>query len=357
MDDHPHFYDEMRERVAKKLGRPVRDAEWSYLLEREYWPYEAKSTFRGEPDVQAQFLAGEVRKFRVANLFAFGRAPGARRASASDRLVELSPDESLMAAAVSDVMAARAAVLPEVKHVHKTMGMRMDAAVRYWNEEGGLLHPGAIEHVVTLAVRFGWDPANAAVFAFAGATPMVEPLRASISVIDFPDEYNPTQVRSRARILLEADPWIDEQTLIKAFRALRKEAIGSDQHRPSPQQLEVFRFVVWRLDEHGNPRKDANNPRGSWQAIGRQWNTEHRDDEWKYKRDDYVKKAFDSVNKKLVARRIVLEGEDEISLDVRAQGREHGKQYLSYVDSRHRSPRDQFSKKAGSLQGSAPDVG
>ena len=71
------------------------------------------------------------------------------------------------------------------------------------------MHPGLIEHVVRLAVRFGWDPAYAAMFAFAGATPMVEPLRASISVIDFPDKYNPTRVRSRARVLLEADPWVD----------------------------------------------------------------------------------------------------------------------------------------------------
>jgi hypothetical protein len=357
MDDHPHFYDEMRERVAKASGRPIRDAEWFYLLQHGFWPQDATTAFPGEPDTQARFLADEIRKFRAAGLFAFGRAPGARRASPSYTIVALSPDESLMSAAVSDAMAARAAVLPEVQYVHRTMPMRPDQAERFWSEEGGLVHPALIDHVTTLAIRFGWDPAYAAGFAFAGATPMVEPLRASISVIDVPDEYDPTRVRSRARVLLEADPLLSERTLLTAFRALRKEVIGGDQHLPTPQQLEVFRFVVWRLDERGQPRKDAANPKGSWQAIGRQWNAEHKDDGWRYKRDDYVKKAFDAVNKKLVARRIVLDGEDEISLDVRAQGREHGKQYISFVDFSHRSPRDRFPKKARGRQTIAPDPG
>jgi hypothetical protein len=279
MGDSPNLRDEMRVRVEKRLGRAMRDAEWLYLVQHGYWPEDAKVAF-DEPEEQARFLAAEVRKFRAANYFAFGRAPGARRASASDKHIELSPDESLMAAAVSDAMAARAAILPSVQKVHKMMGMSRADAEHFWSEMDGPVHPGAVEHVVRLAVRFGWDPAYAATFAFAGATPMVEPLRASISVIDFPDEYDSTQVRSRARVLLEADPWIDEQTLVKAFRALRKELIGSDQHRPTPQQLEVFRFVVWRLDERGKPRKTAGNPRGSWQGLGREWNSEHQDDDW-----------------------------------------------------------------------------
>jgi hypothetical protein len=273
-------------------------------------------------------------------------------------MVVLSPDESLMAAAVSDAMWARAAVLPEVQIVRELVPpMRRDEAERFWSEEDGPVDAGLIAHVITLAVRFGWDPAYAALFAFAGTTPLVEPLRASISVIDFPDEYDPTRVRSRGRILLEVDPWLSERTLLTAFRALRKEVIGGDQHLPTPQQLEVFRFVVRRLDERGQPRKDAANPRGSWQAIGRQWNADHKDDAWHYERDDYVKKAFDSVNRKLVARRMLLTGEDEISLDVRAQGREHGKQYTSFVESRHRSPRDRFRKKGRGRQTSASDHG
>jgi hypothetical protein len=357
MYDRSNSHDEMRVRVEKKLGRPIRGAEWFYLLQHGYWPQDATIAFPDEPEEQAIWLAGQVKLFRKSELFAFGRAPGARRAPASARHVALSPDESLMAAAVSDAMAARASVLPEVKYVHKTMGMNSNEAERFWSEEDGLVHSGLIQHVVRLAVRFGWDPAYAATFAFAGVTPMVEPLRASISAIDFPDEYNPTQVRSRARVLLDADPWIDEQTLVTAFRALRKELIGSDQHRPTPRQLEVFRFVVWRLDERGNPRKDATNPQGSWQGIGRQWNAEHKDDDWKYNQDDTIKKVFDSVNKRLVARRIALDGEEEISLDARAPGREHGKEYISFVDSRHRTPRDQFPKKARGPQTTANDVG
>jgi hypothetical protein len=337
--------------VEKKLNTPLRQAEWDELV-REHWLEDALQTFYGDQKAQIDYLAGTVRKLRASGYFAFGRSPGRRRASTTDRFLELSSDESLMAATVSEAMAARARALPAVKDVHNTILMRADTAEQFWSEEDSPLYPELIQHVVSLAVRFGWDPENAALFAFSDTIPLVEPLRASISAIDFPDEYDPSQIRSRCRLLLDADPWISEATLLKAFRELRKESIGSDQRLPTPQQLEVFRFVLTRLDDRGQPIRDSANRRGSWQGIGRQWNELHEDDGWSYSRPDHIKEVFDTVSKKLVARRFVLSGEDELSLEARASGREHGKRYTSFVDPRHRTPGDCRSTK--SRQGVVP---
>jgi hypothetical protein len=337
-------HNEMRCLVEKKIG-PIRNAEWFRILTERYWPQDARIAFPADEKAQVEFLAATVREFRAAGYFSFGRAPGPRRANELDQVVGLSPDESLMAAAVSDAMASRATALPAVKYVHENLAMQPDEATRLWSEEDGPLDPGLIDFVVGLALRFGWDPEYAAGFALAGETPLVEPLRSSISIIDVPDEYDSTQIRSRPRILLEADPWISEDTLLKAFRGLRKELIGGDQHRPTPRQLEVYRFVVTRLDERGRPRKDSANPNGSWQGMGRAWNAAHGDDGWAYSRFDQVKSVFDSVNKKLVARQIVLDGEEEISVDARRQVREHGKRYISFVMPDHRSPRDRLPGK------------
>ena len=173
-------------------------------------------------------------------------------------------------------------------------------------------HVGIVQAVANVALRFGWELDRAAAFVLAGEIPLLEPLTATLSIVDSPDEHNPRTVRSRARVILEFEPWVSERTVAKAYRWARSLVLGSDQHLPTPQQSEVHRFVVRRLDEKGNPRKDDANPKGSWVALGREWNRQHAADGWKYTKPVQIKKIYDSINDRFgIGRPLSLRGLDE----------------------------------------------
>src|SRR5215213_8800124 len=251
---HPRWNDRIRRKTEAVLGGRLPEEDWQYVLDERYLEDDIDDLPKDE---QATVLAQEIRKLRRV-----GELPRSRRSqrdSYRHRIVRgwISDDESTMAAAVSDAMYWRALSNPDVRRAR-------DYAAKH-----GLRRSES-------QVRDGWVAGDA-----------------SFSIREFPDEHGADKPRSRARIVLEFDPWLSKETVAETYEKLRRQLIGKGRKRPEFPELEAFRFVVSRLRENGTPKR-------SWSAIGREWNEEHAGSDWTYSKPVDIRRTYLGVRGRII---------------------------------------------------------
>lgn len=357
---HPRWDDPIRRRTEAAIGKQLSDEDWQYLLDERY--LEDEVDFR-PTDEQPAVLAQEIRR-----LYRDGELPRSIRArfgNYSQQKVHgwLTDDESTMAVAISDAVHWRALSIPLVRRMRAWAGRELpnitEAEVRdYWVAgksviAGHAIHPDFPRFVIELADTYGWDAEDTAVFLLTGLKPPVEPLRAFVEVREFCDEHGADRPRARARITLEFDPWLSKETVANAYEKLRRGLIGKGRKRPEFPELEVFRFVVARLEEDGTPKE-------SWSAIGREWNEKHKEWSethpgcgWKYTNAEDIKRAYLRVRQRIINPEYHIQGSEPVQ-SLPALGIARGTTYRMFVDPRERSPAESpKAKRARTIAGSA----
>jgi hypothetical protein len=240
-----------------------------------------------------------------------------------------------MAAAVSDAMHHRALANPEVRRMlarakDQLQGLTAEEVKDLWAEGVGYFNKEFVWFVVGLADEFGWEAEDAVVFLATGTTPLVEPLRASVSIREFPDEHGADTPRSRARIILEFDPWVSRETVASVYERMRKELLGKGRKRPEYRELQVFRFVVARLQLDGKPTE-------SWPAIGTEWNEKHAGTDWTYSDPEDIHRTYMRVRERMINAVYQSWGTEPNSAPPPG-GAVRGTYHRVYVDPRERSP-------------------
>jgi hypothetical protein len=249
----------------------------------------------------------------------------------------LGADEMTLAAAVGEAMAQRARYRPDIAAHHDrlkdgSVHMTAEDAQRLWAEafdDSDLQERRAFRD---LARRFDWHLEDAVVFVLAGWVAPVDPITASVWVTEFPDEHGASTPRSRARIVLEFDPWVSLDTVSEAYWSLRRQLIGPERKPPQAREIEAFRFVLLRLDQAGQPVE-------SWSEIGREWNSAHAEDGWAYSKPGDIKRPY----QRILARCINYPFPDlsiGSSEPIPATGRERGFRQRVMIDPQERVPND-----------------
>jgi hypothetical protein len=269
------------------LDRPVPDEHWQFLVDQEY----VDELEHWDPaDRRAQQLELSYRHLLRSGELVTGRRLGDRRAEFPVREPWLAADEMTLAAAIGEAMAQRANYIPGIARAHDLLRkgevqVSTEDARRQWAERFEDSDLGIRRDFRALARQYGWHLEDAVVYVLAGWVAPVEPISASVWITEFPDEHGASAPRSRARIVLEFDPWVSLDTISNAYWTLRRRLIGPERKPPQAREIEAFRFVLWRLDQSGQPRE-------SWSAIGREWNDEHQEDGWAYSKPGDIKRAY-----------------------------------------------------------------
>jgi hypothetical protein len=249
-----------------------------------------------------------------------------------------------MAAAISDATVRRALSLEPVQQqlarnlANGGPNLNEVQVRESWSQDRGLFSEGGIRFVIQLADHFGWDAEDTAVFLVLGSTPLIEPIRASIQIREFPDELGHDVPRSRARIILEFDPWLSKETVADIYEKLRKQLIGKGSKRPDVAQLEAFRFALQHLGDDGEPIE-------SWAAIGRAWNLKHDKTDWVYHNPEDIRRAYRSVRDRLLNRAYEISGTRRLN-PLPPGGAERGSHMRMYVDPRERRPMEPPARRA-----------
>ena len=154
----------------------------------------------------------------------------------------------------------------------------------------------------------------------------------SVWITEFPDEHGAATPRSRARIVLEFDPWVSLDTISEAYWSLRRRLIGPERKPPQAREIEAFRFVLRRLDRTGKPAT-------SWTEIGRDWNKERAEDGWAYSKPGDIKRAYDRIRQRCINFPFPDLGTGA-SEPLPAEGRERGFRQRVMIDPQERVPND-----------------
>jgi hypothetical protein len=247
-----------------------------------------------------------------------------------------------MAAAVSDATYWRALTNEEAQRVRAlAVGQlpdKTEAEIRDASAAGGdFLAPSFARFATEIADYYGWDAEDAAVFLLTGSTPLVEPLRASISIREFRDEHGAPTPRSRARIVLEFDPLLSKETVAEAYENFRREVLAKGSKRPEFPELQAFRFVVARL-------QDDESPAESWSAIGREWNEKLAGSAWTYSKPEDIKRAYMSVRRRIINAQYHISGTEPTGAPAPG-GNDRGTPIRTYVDPRERTPSESPARR------------
>jgi hypothetical protein len=243
-----------------------------------------------------------------------------------------------LAAAIGEAMAQRAQYMPAVASVHNrlkdgSVEMSAEDAQRAWAERFADSDLGNRRFFRELARRYGWHLEDAVVYVLAGWVAPVDPIVASVWITEFPDEHGAPTPRSRARIVLEFDPWVSLDTISEAYWTLRHRLIGPERKPPQAREIEVFRFVLGRLDRYGQPTE-------SWSAIGREWNKVHSADGWAYSKPGDIKRTYDRIRERCINTPFPDQMGDGGTDQVPENGRERGYRQRVVIDPQERAPND-----------------
>jgi hypothetical protein len=325
--------EDIRGDLEDELDQTIPDDHWQFLVD-ELYRDDYKHFDRRE---RATRLAQDYRELRRRGDLSLGRKGGDRRARFRAGAPWLSANEMTMAAALGEGMAQRAAHIPEIEAQHDRLRdgssrITADEAARIWREDKAPEDVEPREFIRDLARRFGWRLEDAAIFVLSGWFAPIDPIAGSISVVEFADEYGDPSPRSRARIFLTIDPWVSSDTVLAAYRDLRRQLIGAERKPPEARELEAFRFVVRRLDDSGKPEK-------GWTALGREWNEIHPDDGWNYGKPGDIRRAYEGVRSRLVNYEYRVAGKGHGS-EIPSRGNERGTEYRVQIDPQERTPND-----------------
>ncbi len=140
------------------------------------------------------------------------------------------------------------------------------------------LWPGSVvdelyERSVELAGAFDWPlassgarplSASGAWFILTGEAPQVRPINAG-----WEGKHGSTHLNPQWRIQLTIPPWLPEEEVLQAFRALRRQRPAGRQMPKTAKPLDVARFV-WERERLDGYREPA-----PWTEWVEQWNEEH----------------------------------------------------------------------------------
>ena len=340
--EHPRWDHPIRRLAANDPEGRLSDDDWLYVLDVKILEDEVDRV--PSSDKLGVFLK-EVRRLRRVGELPRPHRPKTGGSFPRTQRGWLSDDESTMAAAVSDAMLHRALADEEIQRVlalaqEQLPGLTPQQARDHWTEGVGFFPASFVKFVVEVADAYGWEAEYAAMFLATGTTPLVEPLRAAISIREFPDEHGADAPRSRARIVLEFDPWMSKETVATVYEAMRKELVGKGRKRPAYRELEVFRFVLARLKFDGKPVE-------SWPAIQEEWNKKHAGTDWTYAKPRAIKRAYDSVRERLI-NAVYNSWGTEPDRAPPPGGSVRGTRYQIFVDPRERSPKEAvLARQAG----------
>ncbi len=331
-----------RAELEKELDRSIPDAHWQYLVANYYVDDFAHMDAADRP----RLLASSYRKLKSDGDLVMERASGDRRSMYPGPPLLITPEEMALTAGLGEAMARRAESDSEIAAHHARLRtgevhVTADDARQLWSDRLGEDDIRIRQYITEVARRYGWHLEDAAIYVLSGWVAPVDPITASVTVTEFPDEYGAPESRSRARITLEFDPWVSLETVTEAYRSIRRHLLGADRKSPKPKDIEAFRFVVRHLDDNGRPDP-------SWSEIGRRWNAKHKDDGWAYARPEDIRRPYESIRDRFINYPFpdVFPGDAQTAVPVK--GRERGERRRIVVDPQEREPNDTVQVGASS---------
>jgi hypothetical protein len=143
-----------------------------------------------------------------------------------------------------------------------------------------------------LAQEYRWEPAQSTMFILTNEIPAVPPLKVGISWNATKVLYPATTSGLRhldATILITASPWVPMATVTRAYREAQTKILGSRGGKPpSAKNLQLFRFVIERIQSLSEPAVEAiasRAPGGARMPEGKglvsEWNQTYP--KWAYK--------------------------------------------------------------------------
>lgn len=209
------------------------------------------------------------------------------RGSAQEIAVELDPYTRHRGKVFSEVAVALAEQRRDVRNLRwrlRSYPLSHDEADDFLTQQGKIRWK-LDRLAATLARFYGWRERDVALFILTGEEPVYRPLRVQVA---FGDSSRP-HVPNTARVVIEADTWVDAKEVVKAYRAAQRQLLGGgDNRKVQDQVLEVARFVARRLREHGGKE--------SWNEWWREWNEKHPEKYpkgWRYSAPHGFKQAFE----------------------------------------------------------------
>ena len=294
-------FDECEERLRKALGRPVLPAAlWGQLV-REGYVFPAMLEGFNSPEWQQLITA--ARQFsKDAREASTGTnlPPDARNREPADKAgVRLDDYTLLRAETFSEVAGALANRRTEVRefraiYLGGTEARLTDEEAGAW-VYGGKAPTNAIEDMREVSRRlsraFRWRVGDADWFLLTGYVPFVRPVSVSVhknSIRDVPNYLNRDYhlegsdfMVDTAEIVITAEPWVDANIVIRAFKEVQKQVNGGDNRKITAKTLDAVRFVARRL------RTD----KIRWQQLRSEWNSEQDDPKRRYGSRDSLRKA------------------------------------------------------------------
>jgi len=131
-----------------------------------------------------------------------------------------------------------------------------------------------------LADTYHWKELDTMWFVLTGQAPHRSPLQVTASVFSWRKErYLPTT----ARIVVEAEVWVDAKHVGRAFREAQRHILGGDARSLPDRTLEVVEFVARHMRRY---------PEESWNERLKAWNVRCRN-EWRYKAYNGLRQVFE----------------------------------------------------------------
>jgi hypothetical protein len=143
-----------------------------------------------------------------------------------------------------------------------------------------------------LSQAFRWRTGDANWFVLTGHVPFVRPVSVVVhdnSYRDLPNYLNRRYylegsdfMVNTAEIVITAEPWVDANVVVRAFKEVQKQVNGGDNHKVTPKVLDAVRFVARRLGTD----------KIRWPELTVGWNRSQEDPKKHYRSRNGLPQAF-----------------------------------------------------------------
>ncbi len=284
----------LRAELEGALGHPISAGQWAWMVHEDGCVEEALAFPEGK---RRRVVLESWHRLQQEEAADRARAKQDSAGSAPERALWLAAAEVARAVATSEVLALSATSLPGVREFRDEFlgGERVEEANarKLLAEAAWERAPILRELADALALLYGWNAEDAALFVLTGIIPHVVPLTAVVERFDAQDEQNPGCLRTRATITLQAEPWVSDETISVAYRALQRDVMGKGRKPVKTRELALVRFVARHLTANGGPDRP-------WAELAREWNVQHGDDGWGYTNPYNLKPAYERARARLL---------------------------------------------------------
>jgi hypothetical protein len=112
-----------------------------------------------------------------------------------------------------------------------------------------------------LAQEYRWEPGQATMFVLTGKIPAIPPLKVTGSLksrSEILEDTTRVPMHIDATINITASPWVPTGTVTRAYREAQTGILGSGGGKPpSVKNLQLFRFVIGRIQSLSEPAAEA----------------------------------------------------------------------------------------------------